>query len=244
METSETAIIAKLEKKLSLADRYPENIKNLYEYEQIQQDLIASGKFSEKDLSLPQEPQSNPIKFEYILDFISGEKNSSLKQVNLEELNFLLKNKKDIPIFLEACEAINLHSTNLTDADINSSDVPHDFIELLENCKNTFKKDIPIYSLTADNLEGSFFKKLLRKYPDKEKRETFISSIKSLQYTSILEDLSKILGIAENDLNIDNLSYGIEELKTAISLNIIFPRNILIMISTGRLNWKRMDTGF
>ena len=218
METSEIDILRKLEKKLSCADHYPESIRKLCAYEQIQQDLLSTATFSEIDLSLPPMPNTSLIKFGNILDFISGEKNSSLKQVDLEELNFLLKNKKDIPTFLAACEAINLHSTDHTDADIQSSDVPQHFVELVENCKNTFKKVIPIVSLTADDLEGAFFKKLLRKYPDKKKRESLIRSIKSLQYATIIEDLSKILGIGKNELNIDHLSHGIEELTTAISL--------------------------
>jgi len=218
VETRKTDLIEKLEKQLSFSDEYEQSIKDLFEFEKTQNELVAAEILTEAETELPRVPESTKIDFDKIFQFASEEIISSLKNINLPEFNFLLKHKKDIPIFINACEEINQHAGKGFEADIDTSEIPETLIELIEQCFNLFKKNIPIDSIKTSDITGAFLKKLFRKIPEEKEIENLIKSLKSLKHVNIIKDIARIKDISRNELTLDDVSTGIGELRVAISL--------------------------
>ncbi len=192
VKTCKTDIIEKLEKQLSFSDEYEQSIKDLFEFEKIQNELVAAEIITEAETELPKVPESTNIDFDKIFQFASEESIICLKNIHLPEFNFLLKHKKDIPIFINACEEINQHAGKGFDADIETSEIPETFIRLIEQCLNLFKKNIPIDSLKPSDITGAFLKKLFRKTPEDKEIENLIKPLKSLKHINIIEDIARI----------------------------------------------------
>lgn len=217
-ETCKTEVIGKLEKQLSLSNEYDQRIKDLFEFEKIQNELVAADIISENEASLPKVHESIKIDFDIVYRFASEGSIISLKNMNLPEFNLLLKHRKDIPVFLNTCEEINLHSGGNFDIDIRTSEIPDNFKELFEQCSNLFNKNIPIYLLNPSDIACVFIKKLLRIIPGNEEIYNLINSLKNLKYDSIIEDISHIKGISKNEITLDTISSGLEQLRAIMLL--------------------------
>ncbi|MBW2034023.1 MAG: hypothetical protein JRI94_10595, partial [Deltaproteobacteria bacterium] len=104
------AVVEKLEKQLSSSEEYRETINSLFEFEQTQNSLVSSGDFSQDDFAIPKVDGPAIIDFKKIQDFAGDASIDNFKDISLPAFRFLLKRRKDIPKFLNACEEINLHS--------------------------------------------------------------------------------------------------------------------------------------
>jgi len=211
-------VAGKLENQLSSSDEYRENIHNLFELEQIQNKLVSSGAFSEDDLALPGIDGSAIIDFKKILDFTEDAGIDNFRDISLPALNFLLKRRKDIPIFLHACEEINIQSGENSDFETILTEIPVSFIDLIETSAKSFKKDIPLPVLQSGDIPGSFFKKLFRKSPDKKDLARLVKSLKSLKHSRILEEIARLKNVPAGELTLDMACDGISALQKAVSL--------------------------
>ncbi|MEA1935713.1 MAG: AAA family ATPase, partial [Thermodesulfobacteriota bacterium] len=211
-------VVGKLEKQLSSSDEYRGNVHNLFEFERIQNNLVSSGGFSEEDLTLPGIDGSAIIDFEKIQGFAEDESIDNFRDISLPALNFLLKRRKDIPVFLNACEEINIQSGENSDFETTLTEIPRSFIDMINTSAKSFKKDIPIYALQSGDIPSAFFKKLLRKSPDKKELERLIKSLKSLKHIRIFEEIARLKNVSAGELTLDMAYDGISALQKAVSL--------------------------
>ncbi len=211
-------VIGKIEKQLSSSDEYRETIYSLFEFEQTQNSLVGSGEFSEDDFVLPKIDGSAIIDFKKIQDFAEDENIDNFKDISQPAFRFLLKRRKDVPKFLNACEEINLHSGEDFDFETTLTEIPKSFVDLLETSAKSFKKDVAISSLQSGDIPGAFFKKLFGKSPDKKEQEQLIGSLRSLKNARIVEEIAHLSNVPLNELTLDMASKGIPELRIAISL--------------------------
>ncbi len=217
-KASRRDVIGKIERQLSSSDKYRETIYSLFEFEQTQNSLVGSGEFSEHDLALPKVDESAIIDFKKIQDFAEDENIDSFKDISQPAFRFLLKRRKDVPKFLNACEEINLHSGEDFDFETSLTEIPESFVNLLEKVAKSFKKDVAISFLHAGDIPGAFFKRLIGKSPDKKEQEQLIRSLRSLEHARIIEEVARLSNIPPNELTLDMMSEGIPKLRTAIYL--------------------------
>jgi hypothetical protein len=215
---SRRGVIGKIERQLSSSDKYRETIYSLFEFEQTQNSLVSSGEFSEHDFALPKVDGSAIIDFKKIQDFAEDENIDSFKDISQPAFRFLLKRRKDVPKFLNACDEINLHAGEDFDFETSLTEIPESFVNLLGKAAKSFKKDVAISSLQAGDIPGAFFKKLIGKSPDKKEQEQLIRSLKSLEYARIVEEVARLSNISPKELTLDMISDEIPKLRTAISL--------------------------
>ena len=211
-------VTVKLEDQLSSSDEYRENIHNLFEFEQIQNNLVSSGGFSEEDLTLPKIDNSTIIDFKKIQDFVEDSSIDNFRDISLPAFHFLLKRRDDIPVFLNACEEINIQSGENSDFETTLTEIPKSFIDLIETSSDAFKKDIPISTLQSGDIPGAFFKKLFRQSPDKKELAQLIKSLKSLKHVRIFEEIVRLKNVSANELTLDIACDGISALQKAVSL--------------------------
>ena len=211
-------VVGKLEKQLFSPDEYPENIHGLFEFERIQNNLVSSGEFSEADLTLPRIDSSTIIDFKKIQDFAEDSSIDNFRDISLPAFHFLLKRRDDIPVFLNACEEINLQSGENSDFETTLTEIPKSFIDLIGTSMDAFKKDIPISTLQSGDIPGAFFKKLFRKSPDKKELERLIKSLKSLKHVRIFEEIAGLKDVPAGELTLDIACDGISALQKASSL--------------------------
>jgi len=211
-------VVEKVEKQLSSSDEYRENIYNLFEFEQIQNSLVDSGEFSEDDFALPKIDNSEIIDLEKLQDFAEDASIDNFKDISLTAFRFLLKRRKDIPKFLNACEEINLYPSKDFDIETTLTEIPESFVDLIETSVKSFKKGIPIAALQSGDIPGAFFKKLFRKSPDKKGLEQLIKSLRSLKHARIVEEIARLINVPVSELTLDMVFNGISALRTAISL--------------------------
>lgn len=212
------SVFEKIEKQISSSGEYREKIHDLFEFEQIQTRLISSGKFSDDDFGLPACDASVVIDFKQIQKFIEDVIVNNFNDIGLAAFRFLLKHRKDIPRFLNACEAINLHSNEELDFETTLTEIPKSFVDLIEVSVKSFKIDIPISALQSGDIPGAFFKKLFGKAPDKKVLEQLINSLRSLEHANIIEEIVRLKNVPANELTLDMASEGISALQTAVSL--------------------------
>jgi len=211
-------VAGKLERQLSSSDEYQENIHNLFEFEQTQNNLVSSGESSEEELTLPRIGGSIIIDFKKIQDFAEDASIDNFRDISLPAFHFLSNRRKDIPIFLNACEEINLQSGENSDFETALTEIPKSFIDLIETSAGSFKKDVPISALQSGDMPGAFFKKLLRKSPDKKELERLIKSLKSLKHVRVFEEIARLKDVPVNELTLDIACDGILALQKAVSL--------------------------
>ena len=212
------SVAGKIEKQISSSDEYKKGIHDLFEFERIQSSLIGSGEFSDNDFALPKSDASATIDFEKIQAFTKDRAIDNFNDISLAAFRFLLKRRKDIPKFLNACEAINLHSNEDLDFKTSLTEIPKSFVDLIETSAKSFKKDIPVSSVQPGDISGAFFKKLFRKSPDKNGLEQLIKSLRGLKHTRVIEEIARLKNIPPNELTLDMASKGTSALQTAISL--------------------------
>ena len=212
------SVSEKIEKQISSSGEYREKIHDLFEFEQIQSRLISSGEFSDDDFALPACDASAAIDFKKIQKFAEDAIVDNFNDIGLAAFQFLLKHREDIPRFLNACEAINLHSNEELDFETTLTEVPKSFVDLIEASVKSFKMDIPISALQFGDIPGAFFKKLFGKAPDKKVLDQLIKSLKSLKHANIIEEIERLKNVPANELTLDMASEGISALQTAISL--------------------------
>ncbi len=212
------SVSGKIEKQISSSGKYRETIQDLFEFEQIQSRLVGSGEFSDDDFALLKGDALAVIDFEKIQKIAENPIIDNFNDIGLTAFRFLLKRRKDIPSFLNACEAINLHSSEELDFETALTEIPKSFIDLIETSIKSFKKDMPILALQSGDIPGAFFKKLFRKAPDKKVLEQLIKSLKSLKHANIIEEIVLLKKVPPNELTLDMASKGISALQTAISL--------------------------
>ena len=181
LETTTAQVKKKLESQLSSAETYAQTINDLFDFEQIQQQLMASSAFTPADIALPKVRPGVQINFDALTNFAAHENLDSLNHMTITELNFLLKNKSDIPRFLNACEAINLHGENYP-ADIQTTAIPRTFEDLVKTRLSYFKPSIPLQTLTPRDLSSGLVKKLLKKVPPEAVSAVNVSSKYSASY--------------------------------------------------------------
>jgi hypothetical protein len=217
-EVLERSVVGKIETQLSSSDEYREYINTLFEFEWIQNSLISSGEFSENDFAIPQIADSDIIDFKKIHDFTEDASIDNFRDISLQGSHFLLKRRKDIPKFLNACEEINLHSGEDFDFETTLTEIPESFVDLLESSLKLFKKDIPIYAIQSGDIPGAFFKKMFRKSPVKKDLEQLIKSLKSLKHARIIEEIARLQNVPVSELTLEMAFDGISALRAAISL--------------------------
>jgi very-short-patch-repair endonuclease len=210
-------IVEKLKKQLATSGKYAQSIGDLNTFEQLQEELLASSVLDTTIADLPKVPSTITIDFDGLMRFSAHPQLGGLKQMSIPELDFLIKHRSDIPLFLDACEAINLNGS-VADIDIHTTAIPETFIKVLEAGLAVFKKTVPVHSLTVNDLSGNFFKRLLNKPPDEKEREKMINALKTLQYVDILQDISRLKEIAAESVTLEDLASGLEDLRTALSL--------------------------
>ncbi len=211
-------VIGKIEKQLSSSDGYRETVDTLFEFEQTQNSLIGSGEFSEDDFAIPKIDNSEIINLEKIKDFAEDTSIDNFEDINLTAFRFLLKRRRNIPKFLNACEEINLHSGEAFYSETTLTEIPKSFVNLMETSAKSFKRDIPIAGLQSGDIPGAFFKKLFRRFPDKKGLEGLINSLRSLKYAQIVEEIARLKNVPVSKLTLDMAFDGISALRTAISL--------------------------
>jgi hypothetical protein len=212
------SVSEKIEKQIFSSGEYREKIHDLFEFEQIQSRLISSGEFSDDDFALPKCDASAVIDFEKIQKFAEDPIIDNFNDIGLAAFRFLLKHRKDISRFLNACEAINLHSNEELAFETTLTEVPKSFVDLIEASVKSLKMDIPILALHSGDIPGAFFKKLFRKAPDKKVLEQLIKSLKSLKHANIIEEIVRLKNVPANEFTLGMASEGISALQTAISL--------------------------
>jgi len=77
---------------------------------------------------------------------------------------------------------------------------------------------VPISALQSGDMPGAFFKKLLRKSPDKKELERLIKSLKSLKHVRVFEEIARLKDVPVNELTLDIACDGILALQKAVSL--------------------------
>ena len=214
----ETEITGKIERHLISSDEYSQNIQNLFKFEKLQEELVSDKLLSEDDVSIPKIPHSIFIDLEKTGDFSGEEQISSLKDVNLPELNFLLKNRNEIPKFLKACEEINIFAKEGLNFEAEISEIPETFIEIIKKAEKLFKQNIPIASLKSDSLSSPFFKNILGKLPNKKELENIIRSLNSLNYENVIKEISRLNNMPPGEITLEIISKSIPKLQSAISI--------------------------
>jgi very-short-patch-repair endonuclease len=210
-------IVEKIEAQLSRAGRYTQTTQDLLAFEQLQEELVASSALAPDDTDLPKIPASVKIDFNGLMKFSAHQHLGGLKQMAIPELDFLLKHKSDIPLFLNACEALNLHG-QAASIEICTIAIPDKFVQLVEIGLSIFKSTIPIHLLTSQDLAGSFVKRLFKKPPDEKERTELINSLKSLHYADILGDIARLKEVPPESITLGDLAAGLDDLRTALSL--------------------------
>ena len=218
-EACMTRLVSGLEKQLAISDTYAQTITELVRFETITRELMQADGLTETEGQLPAISPQTVIDFDRIEQFASSTAISGLKNVSLPEFHFLLKHKNDIPEFLAACEEINLHSEKLPDVTINTTQIPQEFITLIDNCLKLFKPTIAISDLTPkDMVLTASLKTIIKKTPRVNERETLLNKLKSLEYAAIREDIGRIQSAAPGELTLQQIASGLETLQAAVSL--------------------------
>ncbi|MBU4002365.1 MAG: hypothetical protein KKB94_08610, partial [Proteobacteria bacterium] len=218
LSACETRLAEKLQNRLSSSDRYEAIIKDLFEFERIQAGLIEEGLLSEQATLLPRIPMGSRIDFEDLARFASREITRNLKGFDISFMDFLLKRKSDIPLFLKACEEINIHAGKIADIEIKTQSIPLSFSELLEKCLTVFKPDVPLNRLSPSDIKSAFIQKLLNKVSPEPDRILWINSLKSLEYANLLEDIARLKGVFSKDLTLVDISSALPDITIAVSL--------------------------
>lgn len=214
----ETRLAEKLQNRLTSSDGYEAIIKDLFEFERIQAGLIEEGLLSEQETLLPRVTIGSKIDFEGLVRFASREITGILKGFDITFLDFLLKRKSDLPLFLNACEEINVHAGKIADIEIKTHTLPAAFSELVEKCLSVFKPDVPLHRLNPSDIKSAFIRKLLNKVSPESERIHWINSLKSLEYGDLLEDIARLKGVSSKDLLLKDISSAIPDITMAVSL--------------------------
>lgn len=218
MEFNQNAVVedtksVKKELKNEIKDKFATSkdtqyIKSIFDFEMLGKTLVENKQLTEEDSRLQKLNRETNINFDLIEDLFQ-DKNAKIPNINLEQYQLLLDNKNTLSEFLVFCDKLQQMSEEISDYDIEINNIPQDFVDLINSSCKIFNNESIAFKLTKNDLAGGLLKKITNKIPNKEKIENTISSLKSLKYSHILDNIAKIKGTKKEKLSLVQLKDGL-----------------------------------
>lgn len=207
-----------IKEQLKLTVDYESNIKKLFEFEKLTEQISLQSNLDVALFTLPKIVKEKKIQFELINNIVRSSLSDKLKSVSIEELAFLIKNKDAIPSFLEACE--KLHSS-----DVEIKEVSDDFDEISETFQIALKTALeylniqkPFLSLSETDLTGGIIKRLIKRSPSKEKLRKSITELKNLKNKRIIKEIVRLLEKSAENISLQDIESGLQIINSSLAL--------------------------
>ncbi|MDD5322418.1 MAG: AAA domain-containing protein [Methylococcales bacterium] len=211
-----TKLTAAIEQILEQRGYYEEVIRKTIAFDLVERELANDATIAGITATIIVPNQD--IDFKTITDFIASGFLQKLTDTSLEEYAYLIDQKNKIPDFLEACERLNQHPENARQIETTLTEIPSNFLALLNELKKHFKHTIKVSEITTKNTTTGLLQKILGKAPKKQDLEALLQQLKSLQFASLVKEIARILNIEKEKVTIAHLASGIDKVSFAIAM--------------------------
>lgn len=209
-----SSLQSSIENRLSQGKDYEASIKELVTLEELEKTLTDQEGFSE---ALKEVEITGDSNLSSLLELLNQENSQQLQNVSLDEYQFIVDQKDNIPSFLEACE--RLYSTpNDTENTLNFN-ITDDFIESIQKIKNEFKTNKQLIGLASKDRNRSLLGSVFNRGLSDKDLDNLLSQIQSLANKQNLENIAQFHKKEARQLTIDDIVVCIDKYQLSQSLS-------------------------
>jgi very-short-patch-repair endonuclease len=205
IEKQKEIIYGQTEQYLNNSNIYETQIKNLFQFENIEQKLISESIIAENDR--PIKSYNQTVDIDKLSDYIKSVPDLS-SNITIDKFEYLLSIKDSIPILIETCELINKINISTKEIDdLNSID-----IDVLNDYEKTIKEIEKFTKHTSKVFTDDIEIKLLHR----GKKNNILKNIKdlsSLKYEFVNDNIKILSKAGLDEINLEQLIKALNKIK-------------------------------
>lgn len=212
-ENLSSKLQSSIENKLAQSKEYEQSIKRILSIDVLEDSLKDQPGFTD---AIKQLSHNDSLQLASIDEFLRSESIGQFQNVSLEEFQFLVEQKENIPSFLEACE--KLYSITEDSDKAVDFELSEDFIVLVSTIKNELKTTISLKELSAKHRNRSLLGSVFNRGLSDKEIEELLSHLKSLSNKKTIEDVAQYHNKEVDLLTMDDIYLCVERYQISQSL--------------------------